>query len=191
MRITIIAALALLAAHASVAEATHPLPGEMIFVTLNGQNEVTDAGVRGQGDPDGFAFARLEEDHGFALIWEITYANISGQSISGLHIHGPGATPSNNRAVFINFPLPASAPLPNGTLRGTLLPSDDPNLPAKIQQVYANPSEFYLNLHTEGAGGFPNGAVRGQLPEPGAAGFCLACAAGLLLRRRSRGKNSA
>jgi CHRD domain len=191
MRITIIVALALLAAHASVAEATHPLPGEMIFVTLNGQNEVTDAGVPGQGDPDGFAFARLEEDHGFALIWEITYGNLSGQVVSGLHIHGPGATPSNNRPVFINFPLGDVAMLPSGTLRGTILPTDDPNLPAKIQQVYANPSEFYLNLHTEGAGGFPNGAVRGQLPEPGAGGFSLACATGLLLRRRSRGKNSA
>ena len=187
MRITIFASLALLVAHASVAEASHPLPGDMIFVTLNGHSEVTDAGVPGQGDPDGFAFARLEEDHGQALFWEITYGNISGQSISGLHIHGPGATPSNNRPVFINFPLPASAPLPNGTLSGIIQPDDDPNLAAKIQQVYANPSEFYLNLHTEGAGGFPNGAVRGQLPEPGTASVLAGAIAGLL-RRRSRGR---
>ena len=184
MRMKIVAALTLLVAHASVAEATHPLPGQTILVTLNGQNEVTDSGVRGQGDPDGFAVARLEEDHGFALIWEITYGNIGGQTISGLHIHGPGATPSNNRPVFISFPLPDLATLPNGTLRGTILPSDDPNLPAKIQQVYANPSEFYLNLHTDGAGGFPDGAVRGQLPEPGAAAVALGAVAGLLLRRR-------
>jgi hypothetical protein len=183
MRIRLAAAFAVILAHVSVARATHPLPGEMIFVPMNGFSEVTDAGVPGQGDPDGFAFAVLEEDHFQGLIWEITYRNISGQSITGLHIHGPGATPSNNRPIFIDFPLPASRPLPDGTLRGSLFA---PDLPPKIRQVYDNPSEFYLNLHTDGAGGFPNGAVRGQLPEPGAAGFALAGAARLLMRRRSR-----
>src|SRR5688572_22800274 len=152
MRNTLVAVLVLVAAHASVARATHPLPGEMIFVPMNGFSEVTDAGVPGQGDPDGFAFAELEEDHRTALIYDITYTNISGQSISGLHIHGPGATPTSNRPIFIEFPVPPSATLPNGTLRGIVTPADDANLPAKIQQIFANPSEFYLNLHTSGAG---------------------------------------
>ena len=184
MRTTLAAALALCLAHASVAEATHPGRGQTVVVTLNGLNEVTDSGVPGQGDLDGTAGATLEEDHMTALIWEITYRNISGQSISGLHIHGPGATPTSNRPVFIGFPLPASPPLPDGTLRGTVTPADDANLPAKLQQVFANPSEFYLNLHTSGAGGFPTGAVRGQLPEPGTASLLVVAVAGLLLRRR-------
>ena len=183
MRPALAAAFTLILAHASAVRATHPGPGQMISVPMNGFNEVTDAGVPGQGDPDGVAFAVLEEDHFLGLIWEITYRNISGQSISGLHIHGPGATPTSNRPVFIGFPLPASPPLPDGTLRGTVTPADDANLPAKLQQVFANPSEFYLNLHTSGAGGFPAGAVRGQLPEPGTASLLVAVA-GLLLRRR-------
>ena len=185
MRATLVAGIALLFASASVAEGTHPLPGDMIFVTLNGQNEVTDAGVRGQGDPDAFAAARLEEDHGMAIIWEITYGNLSGAVVTGLHIHGPGATPSNNRPVFIDFPLGDLAMLPNGTLRGYVSPTSDPNLASKLQQVYQNPSEFYLNLHTDGAGGFPNGAVRGQLPEPGLSGLALGAVAALLRRRRA------
>src|SRR5688572_26679986 len=129
MRIRLAAAFAVILAHVSVARATHPLPGEMIFVPMNGFSEVTDAGVPGQGDPDGFAFAELEEDHRVALIYDITYTNISGQAISGLHIHGPGATPTSNRPIFIDFPVPPSATLPNGMLRGIVTPADDANLP--------------------------------------------------------------
>ena len=182
------ACCALLAALVATARATHPLPNETITVFLNGQSEVGPNGQLGAGDLDGSAIARLENDHGM-LLWTMDYQNISGQSLSGLHIHGPGATPTTNRPIFIDLPILIDLPapgitLPNGSIFGTVTSLDDPALPTKLAQVFGNPSEFYLNLHTGGAGGFPDGAVRGQLPEPSTASLLLG--AGLLgLRRRS------
>ena len=120
--------------------------------------------------------------------------NISGQSLSGLHIHGPGATPTTNRPIFIDLPILIDLPapgitLPNGSIFGIVTSLDDPALPTKLAQVFGNPSEFYLNLHTSGAGGFPDGAIRGQLPEPGATSLLLG--AGLIgVRRRRRLRNA-
>ena len=187
----VMAVIALYGLLPNAAEATHPSRGEIITVTLNGQKEVNDTGVPGQGDPDGFAVATLEEDHFQTLMWEISYRNISGESLSGLHIHGPGASPTTNRPIYISFPLLIDLPFPerplsDGTLGGTLTPLDDPDLASKLRQVFANPSEFYLTLHTTGAGGFPAGAVRGQLPEPGAAGALLLLGTVALARRRRR-----
>ena len=187
MRIVILA-LGLCCLPASRLLATHPLPNDYIQVFLTGQNEVGPDGRLGAGDPDGSAKAMIENDHGM-LVWTMDYENISGQGISGLHIHGPGATPTTNRPVFIDFPLlidfpPPGIPLPNGTIFGTVSSADDPALASKLQQVFENPHEFYLNLHTTGAGGFPDGAVRGQLPEPGSAGLVAIAAVGLLRRGR-------
>jgi hypothetical protein len=127
------------------------------------------------------------------LAWNLNYQNISGENITGLHIHGPGATPTTNRDIFISFPLlidfpPPGIPLPNGSIFGVVSSADDPGLPTKLAAVFGNPSEFYLNLHTGGAGGFPNGAVRGQLavPEPSTVGLVALAAIGLVKRRFRR-----
>jgi hypothetical protein len=73
--------------------------------------------------------------------------------------------------------------VPNGTLTsGGALPFTG----SLIDQVLADPTDFYLNLHTDGdfGGGFPLGAIRGQLPEP--ASMSLMAIGGLALLRRRR-----
>lgn len=193
MRNLIVLVLAIVGLPATEALATHPAENESITVILNGQNEVGPDGRLGAGDPDGTAVAILENDHGM-LAWSLNYQNISGENITGLHIHGPGATPTTNRDIFINLPLPIDFPppgitLPNGTLFGVVSSADDPGLPTKMADIFfGDPSGFYLNLHTGGAGGFPDGAVRGQLavPEPTTWSLVALAAVGLLKRRFRR-----
>ncbi|HEY3395436.1 MAG TPA: CHRD domain-containing protein, partial [Lacipirellulaceae bacterium] len=136
MRNSIFVVLAIVSLPATQALATHPLPNETITVILNGHNEVGPDGRLGAGDPDGTAVATLENDHGM-LVWSLNYENISGENITGLHIHGPGATPTTNRDIFISFPLlidfpPPGIPLPNGTIFGVVSSADDPGLPTKM-----------------------------------------------------------
>jgi hypothetical protein len=157
------------------ADATHPANNRFIDVVLSGQN------VPGGGDPDAVGTARLEEDHG-TLAWEITYNNVGGETISGLHVHAPVSVGFDP---FLNIPLPANRPLPGGTMSGVMTSADDPGLQTKMAFLFFGDdvNGFYLDLHTTGAGGFPNGAIRGQLPEPGMAGL-VALGIGALLRRR-------
>ena len=179
----VVMACALLARFAS---ATHPLPNEFIDVVLNGQNVVDAAGNRGAGDPDASAVAHLEHDHG-TLRWEITYQNIGGETISGLHVHAPFG--GYDKVPFIDIPLPAIRPLPGGTISGVMTSLDDPGLQTKMSFVFfGDPSGLFLDLHTSGPGGFPDGAIRGQLPEPGAAGLVFVSMFALL-RRRTRSLN--
>ena len=166
--------------------ATHPIAEPEIVVFMSGAQEVGADGTLGVGDPDGTAGARLFEDHG-DLVFLIDYNNISGGSISGLHIHGPGATPTNNRPVYIDLlagVLAPPPPLPTGSFGGHVSAVQDPAIGPKIQQVMANPREFYINLHTGGAGGFPDGAVRGQLPEPRSMGLLLPPLLAIAMGRR-------
>ena len=181
MRKLLLAAVMTCASLALPASATHPLPNEFIDVILNGQNVLDASGNRGAGDPDALAVAHLEHDHG-TLRWEITYQNVSGDAISGLHVHAPVGNFINQP--FIDIPLPASRPLLGGTMSGVMTTLDDPGLQTKMALVFfGDPSGMYLDLHTTGAGGFPDGAVRGQLPEP-AAGLTLLGAFAFVRRRQ-------
>ena len=155
-------------------------------LTMLGANEANSSGQLGVGDPDGIANAMVTLDGDQDMVsWTVNYQNITGDSVFGFHIHGPDATLTTNRPVFIDMsPVPA-APTPNGTLSGMKMTTDIADLGSRIDQVLANPSGFYLNLHSNGTGGFPSGAVRAQLPEPGAIGVLAVAALGLL-RRRSR-----
>ena len=152
-----------------------------------GANEPNAAGQLGQGDPDGIATGTVTLDpNADTVTWDFNYSNISGAAISGFHIHGPGATPTTNVGIIIGFPL-SSTTVPNGTQTGTLMPGGSvTDLGTKIDQVLANPSQFYINLHSSGAGGFPGGAVRATLPEPTALALLGITALGLLRRRRTR-----
>jgi hypothetical protein len=154
-------------------------------LTMTGFFEPDAAGNLGAGDVDGSAIGTLTLDPTADTVnWNLNYQNISGDAISGFHIHGPGATLTNTRPVFIGFPL-SSTTVPNGTQTGTLTTASLADLGTRIDQVLANPSEFYINLHSSGTGGFPGGAVRSPLPEPGALGLLGLAALPLLRRRRA------
>ena len=172
----VIAALAL-AGQASAQSRTFNL-------TLLGANEPNSSGQLNQGDPDGIATGAVTLDPAADTVsWNFDYQNISGAAISGFHIHGPNATPTTNVGIFIGFPL-LDTTTPAGHQEGLLMTSNIPDLSSRIDQILANPSGFYLNLHSNGTGGFPAGAVRATLPEPGALGVVALAALGLLRRRR-------
>lgn len=81
----------------------------------------------------------------------------AGTALTASHIH-PGAAGSNG-GVFVSCGLtPGEVSFPNGsgsfTKRGVTLTVDQANA------IMANPSGFYLNIHTASN---PNGVARGQL----------------------------
>jgi hypothetical protein len=156
-------------------------------VTMLGANEPNASGQLGQGDPDGIATGFVTLDPATDMVmWEVNYSNITGDAISGFHIHGPDATPTTNKGIYIGFPL-SSTTTPNGTQSGMLMTSNISDLGTRIDAVLANPSGFYVNLHSTSATGgtaYPGGAVRAMLPEPGALGVLGVAALGLLRRRR-------
>jgi len=169
---------------AAFALATASAQARTFDLTLLGANEPNGAGQLGQGDPDAMAVGSVTLDPVTDMVtWDFNYSNISGGAISGFHIHGPGATPTTNVGIYIPFTL-SSTTVPNGTEQGMLMTTDISDLGAKIDRVLSNPSEFYINLHSNGTGGFPGGAVRATLPEPGA--LSLLALAGLGLLRRGR-----
>src|SRR5438552_4637486 len=81
----------------------------------------------------------------------ITVANL-GSPITASHIHAGAAGVAGN----ILIPFTPAASFNNGTLTGTF-PIDS----ATAQAILQNPSNFYVNVHTNQC---PGGAARGQLP---------------------------
>jgi hypothetical protein len=162
--------------------ASHPLPNQIIDVVLNGQDVLDAAGKPGAGDQDATGAARLERDHQF-LRWQVSYRDVGGDTIAGLHLHGLFG--NFVQQPFINFPLPADRPLPGGTLSGVMSSADDPGLLTKMEFIFSGAAQFSLDLHTAGAGGFPGGAIAGPLPEPAGAAGLIGLAA-VAMRRRGR-----
>jgi hypothetical protein len=155
---------------------------------LTGQAETDGAGNFGLGDPDGTAQGTLTlfADPNFGYVeWNFAYSNISGAAISGFHIHGP-ATPSQNAGIVVALEPLSSTAVPDGTQVGLVYVFDRPGLATQIDNILANPAMYYVNLHSSGAGGFPGGAVRGQLPEPGVLSLLVLGTMGLLRRARGR-----
>ena len=136
-------------------------------IFANGAKEVSSVGEPNQGDPDGTAMGTILLDNGtgsgntgFATI-NLSLSMIDG-SLSGHHIHEAPSTTTG--PIVVNFGDPdtiLTGTAMNGTLSGTIM-----GLPAAtITTIFANPTNFYYNLHSD-----PNyigGAVRDQLvPEP-------------------------
>lgn len=177
--------LSICALAATPARATHPAVEPSVTFSLSGQVE-RDAAGNVVGDPDATGVATLSVDHG-TLVWSLTYNNLDGETVTGLHLHGILGVPANE--IMLDLlpgwpPVSRVLPGPSGTLSGIVRPADDPGLLTRMAGVfYGNEDNFYLHVHTGGARGFPDGAMRGALPEPGALGV-LGLAAIAVLRRR-------
>jgi hypothetical protein len=153
---------ALLSCIGVVALAAVPAAADDFFftATLDGLQEV------GGGDPDGTGFATLHvnnDDPANPFIdWTIEALNID-MPLIGAHIHQADA--GVNGPVVIDF---------SSQLEGAGLVDMD------LLNLIANPSGFYVNLHNDA---FQGGAIRGQIPAPGAAAV-LALGGMIALRRR-------
>jgi hypothetical protein len=136
-------------------------------INANGANEVTSTGTPNQGDPDGMAIGTIRLDNGTGtgttgsavITLTLSALDVGTIDLTGHHIHMALATTTG--AIVIDFGDPdtiRSGNVLSGTITG--LPA------ATITSIFANPGNFYYNLHNAQ---FPAGAVRDQLeiPEPG------------------------
>jgi hypothetical protein len=121
----------------------------MLEATLLGANEVNDAGVANQGDPDGSgdATVRLIPSRE-KICYTLTVSGIAPATMA--HIHKAPA--GQNGPIFKALKAPT-----DGSSEGCARLSRK-----KIKMINNNPEGFYVNVHNED---FPNGALRGQL-EP-------------------------
>jgi hypothetical protein len=153
-------------------------------ITATGLEEVNASGVPNQGDPDGFANGTLTLDTGTtgntgSATFNLTVGNIAFP-LSGFHIHQAPATTTGS--IVLDFGNPETFRT-NNTVAGTVN-----NLSSTtINNVLANPSNFYFNMHN---GAFPGGAVRDQLttviPEPSALAIIAISGIGVTLSARRR-----
>ena len=134
----------------------HKKGSAVLFAQLSGRNEISMAGERGAGDPDGFGSASFTFD-GDQLCFGITVANLDTPVMA--HIH-KGAR-NENGPVVIGLTQPA--PGDPGASSGCVA-LDNPDLVAAAAEIQANPRGFYANVHTTA---FTAGAVRGQLKSLG------------------------
>jgi hypothetical protein len=131
------------------------------------------------GDPDGLATGTITlDDVTGGISWNISYSNLE-PTLSGFHIH-TGAVGVNGAVLVSLGTATTGGP-------GTLISSTTTTL-ANINAILANPTGFYVNIHTTPT--YPNGAVRGQLgvvvPEPTPAQLIGLGAIALAIMRRRR-----
>ena len=120
-----------------------PAHARQVFVAqLSGANEVP------AGDPDGFGFARLTvDDVTNEICYQVNVAQIAPATAA--HIHRGAA------GVAGPVVVPLKAPWGDGFAKGCV--EEDAGI---IAEILADPSGFYVNIHTAD---YPGGAVRGQL----------------------------
>ncbi len=123
--------------------------GAPLVAILNGGNEVTAGGQANQGDLDGYGIATVVLVNNRRLCFTIIVVGIDQPTAAHIHPGRSGVT----GPVFIGLGPPNQGTA--GQTSGCLAAD-----PEDIKAIRANPSEFYVNVHT---GLFPNGALRGQL----------------------------
>jgi hypothetical protein len=128
----------------------------------------------GTGDPDGTASGTISlSDLAGVITFSIFFADIDDPE--SMHIHlGVGGAEGDALVT-----LPVSTGVDPNPLVGTVAPSL-----SALQSIIANPTAFYVDIHTPA---FPNGAVRGAVPEPSAAALLGTGLALLSAMRRRRG----
>jgi CHRD domain len=117
---------------------------------LNGSNEVPLPGKPPVGDPKGSATG-IVRVRGDRITFAFSWTGISAPTLGHIH-QGVAGVNGDVKVPLFATPMPETAT----AAAGVLTVSD----PAIADALRANPSGFYLNLHTKE---FPGGAVRGQL----------------------------
>jgi len=113
-------------------------------LTMTGDQEVPPA------DPTGFASGVLTIDTATNTIaWDFAYTNIAPPTLMHIHVGAAGV----NGGVVVNMGVATSGG-PNTLINSTTTST------ANINNILANPSGFYVNIHNSP---FPAGVVRGQL----------------------------
>jgi hypothetical protein len=134
--------------------------GTPLFAVLLGGNECeTATGECRKGDLDGFGGATiilLPDPETPRVCFGIAVDNL--QNVAQAHIHR--GTAGLNGDIVIALNPPSTAP-GNPRAWAGCVTAGVTN--AIIGQIRANPSNFYVNVHTNAPAGFPGGAVRGQL----------------------------
>lgn len=133
-----------------------PAPATIVTFTvaMDGAQEVPG----GTGDPDGTANGTISlNDLTGEITFSFFYTNIDDPV--AMHIH-PGVA-GVEAGPLVTLPVSSIGVDPN-PLVGTVTP-----FLTTVQSILANPTAFYVNIHTPP---FPDGAVRGQIPEPGTFG---------------------
>jgi hypothetical protein len=117
---------------------------------LDGRQEVPVAGKPAVGDPDGTATG-LVKVQGDRVTFAFTWKGITAPTLGHIHQGGKG-TNGDVKVPLFGTAMPDTVT----AAAGAVTVSD----PAIADAIRANPTGFYLNLHTTQ---FPGGAVRGQL----------------------------
>jgi CHRD domain len=134
--------------------------GTPLFAVLNGVNECNGTAVPNPltcriGDTDGYGSATILFPSTTQVCFGIAVDNIG--NVTGAHIH-TGSTGVNG-GIVVNMSPPAGLGNPRAWAGCVAAAA------ATVSAIKANPTAFYINVHTTGAPApaFPNGAIRGQL----------------------------
>lgn len=132
-----------------VAGADIPVPDEPARVAvLAGEAEVP------PGDPDATGdFVLVGTQDPTVVCYELSY--FGTETPTAAHVHDAPAGETGPAVI----PLALFAPFGPGFYRGCVFDVEQ----ALVADVFANPAEYYANIHTET---YPGGAVRGQLFQP-------------------------
>lgn len=124
--------------------------GITLFAVLSGGNEVSNTGDANVGDTNGWGSATIIIRNNTSLCYAILVTAIDTPTAA--HIHEARAGQNGGAVQTLAAPNTGNP----GRSSGCLTPSDTD----LIRRLKANPSNFYINVHT---GLLPGGAVRGQL----------------------------
>jgi hypothetical protein len=129
-----------------------PVSGTIITYAadLRGSNEVPPTGSTAFGS----ALVTVDTVNN-TVTWEVDENGVASPTLS--HIHGPGGPAGTNANVFVTFAT--NGQIVGGRTKGSVTLTQAADI-TKLQQLVANPGDFYVNLHSTA---FPGGEIRGQL----------------------------
>jgi hypothetical protein len=130
-----------------------PVSGTIITYAadLKGSNENPPTGSNAVGS----AIVTVDTANN-TVTWNVVTNGIASPTLA--HIHGPNGSAGTNANVFIPFATSA-AQIPGGRTSGSVTLTQATDL-TKLGQLIANPSDFYVNVHSTA---FGTGEIRGQL----------------------------